>query len=307
MSQNKLSIESTLKSKDTEEYLDIIFYRPFGYVIALLSKKLGLTPNGVTILSLLLGVVAGHLFYYNNFIINLIGVVILIVSEACDSADGQLARMTNNHSRFGRILDGLASNFTFLSIYIHVCLRLINVGFSPTIFIVAILAGISHSCQSAIGDYGRNFYMYFVYGKEKSEIDDSATLIKNYPALSWTRNFVKKFLMRVYINYTVQQEFLSGSALKLFRVCYEKYGINIPEKISQEYKDKNKRLIKYYNTLTTNTRMIVLCIAVLTNYAWAYFLFELTLMNILMMYVMIKHEQNNGTLLNEAVIAGGKI
>ena len=38
------NIESTLKSLDTEEFIDIHFYRPIGYRWALFFNKLGVSP-----------------------------------------------------------------------------------------------------------------------------------------------------------------------------------------------------------------------------------------------------------------------
>ena len=45
------SLESTLKSLDTEEFIDIHFYRPIGYQWALFFNKLGVSPNSITIAS----------------------------------------------------------------------------------------------------------------------------------------------------------------------------------------------------------------------------------------------------------------
>ena len=291
MSPNSSKVEKTFKSKETEEFLDIVFYRPFGYRIAMLADKIALTPNTVTILSILLGIVAGHLFYYDNLTVNIAGILILILSEALDSADGQLARLTNNFSRFGRILDGFGSNLSFISIYIHLCLRMMNKGYPWTIFLIAVAAGASHSCQSAIGDYGRNFYTYFIYGRGKSELDDSSSLRAEYPRLSWGKDFSKKLLMRLYINYTIQQEAMAGSLFKLYRYCFEEFKSSIPAPISELYKAEFGEMIKYYNILTTNTRMIALFIALLTQQLWFYYAFELVALNSLLLYVLAAHSK----------------
>jgi len=301
MSPIKSDLENTFKSKETEEFLDIIFYRPFGYFIALAAKKAGLTPNVVTISGVLLGIVAGHLFYYNNMSLNIAGIVLVILSQAFDSADGQLARMTQKFSRFGRILDGFGDNLTFLSIYLHICFRLMNEGFSPAIFILAVAAGLSHSCQSALGDYGRNLFTYFSHGKSKSEIEDSERVAGDYGSLSWKSNFFKKLMMRFYLNYTVQQEFLSGSLIKLYRYSSKKFGQDIPQAVSEIYRQKQQVMIKYYNILTTNTRLFVLFIVVLAGYPWLYFVFELTIMNLLLLYVALRHKGNGAEIMNTAV------
>ena len=43
--KKKPDIESTLKSLDTEEFIDIHFYRPIGYRWALFFNKMGVSPN----------------------------------------------------------------------------------------------------------------------------------------------------------------------------------------------------------------------------------------------------------------------
>ena len=302
MSLIKSKVETTLKSKDTEEFLDKIFYRPLGYLIALGSKKIGMTPNAVTIASIFIGIIAGHLFYYNNLRINVIGILLLIFAEALDSADGQLARITNQKSMYGRILDGFGGNLWFISSYIHVCLRLIASGSPYTVFLLAIVAGISHSLQSAMADYYRNYYLYFVFGEGKSEVVKSDELQMLYEELSWSRHFFKKFLMRVYINYTIEQEYFSKKSIQLITFISKKSDSNPSAEISDLFKKKNKKLIKYYNILTTNTRMIVLFISILSGYLYLYFIFEITLLNALLIWVIYKHETNSKEILDKAKI-----
>ena len=82
--ENKKSFESSLKSIETENFLDRIFYRPIGYRIALLLSKTPITPNVVTIISIFVGVFAGILFYYQNIYINLIGFALLVVANILD-------------------------------------------------------------------------------------------------------------------------------------------------------------------------------------------------------------------------------
>ena len=105
------SLESTLKSLDTEEFIDIHFYRPIGYQWALFFNKLGVSPNSITIASIFIGIAAGICFYFQSLAINVIGMLLLIWANSYDSADGQLARMTGQKSALGRILDGAAGEY----------------------------------------------------------------------------------------------------------------------------------------------------------------------------------------------------
>ena len=129
-SKSKTNVEATLKSLDTEEFTDIHFYRPLGYLWARLFEKLGISPNSVTIASIFIGIAAGVCFYFNSLLINVIGMLLLIWANTYDSADGQLARMTGKKTPLGRILDGMAGDFWFISIYFFICLRLTPSGVS---------------------------------------------------------------------------------------------------------------------------------------------------------------------------------
>ena len=126
MSTEKKGIEASFKSMDTEEFLDIYFNRPVGYVWALFFKKLGVHPNVVTILSIILGMAAGVMFYFPDMKHTLIGIFLLMWANHYDSCDGQLARMTGKKTRWGRMLDGFAGDLWFFTICVAICLRLTN-------------------------------------------------------------------------------------------------------------------------------------------------------------------------------------
>ncbi len=128
MKYSKEEFQSTLKSLDTEEHIDIYFYRRLGYFFACLGRELHITPNAITIASIFIGVAAGICFYPSNILVNVCGMLLLILADAFDSADGQLARMTKQYSRLGRILDGMAGELLLNSFLLCICLRV-----NPTI------------------------------------------------------------------------------------------------------------------------------------------------------------------------------
>ena len=114
-SQTK-DLESTLKSLDTEEFIDIHFYRPLGYRWALLFERMGISPNAVTVAGIFIGIAAGICFYYPSPTINVIGMLLLVLRHLCrhlfathaglgrmDLANGyrygSLPRQTGRHGR----------------------------------------------------------------------------------------------------------------------------------------------------------------------------------------------------------------
>lgn len=281
-------IQSTYKSVETEEFLDVYFYRPIGYVFAVVSRSLRLTPNAVTFIGACIGIIGGHLLYYDSMKVNLIGILLLLICESMDSADGQLARMTGQFSRAGRILDGVGDNLKFVSIYVHVTLRIIGSSSNWWLFGIALVSGLSHSTQSAIADYFRTSYLHYVVDPTKGDIESLETVESRYQSLSWRHSFFDKLVGRLYLNYTRQQNFFVGTYRKLFFRCTALYGQSIPAWFREHYRNLNQSQIKYYNILTTNTRMIVLFIAVISQQLWLYFSFELTVLNLLLVYVLWK-------------------
>lgn len=122
-------LQSTFKSQDTEEWLDIHFTRPLGLLWANFFNHFNIHPNVVTILSIILGAAAGVMFYYPDMPHTIIGILLLVWANLYDSADGQLARMTGKKTRWGRILDGFAGDVWFLPFmlpYVFDCRTLVS-------------------------------------------------------------------------------------------------------------------------------------------------------------------------------------
>lgn len=301
----KSSYKDSLKSMDTEEPFDLIFYRPIGYGWALLAKKLGITPNAITIASIFLGVGAGVAFYFNNIWINILGVILLVWADSFDSADGQLARMTKQYSRIGRILDGLSGDFWFAAIYVAICLRenVTSEFFSAhhwVIWVMAVVTGFCHATQAAMGDYYRQFHLFFLKGKEGSELDSASQLWEKFHELSWRGDFWKKLTMAFYTNYTVGQEKRTPRMQQLRRLLRSKYGNDIPQSFRDRFRMASKPLMKYTNILSFNTRTFALFAAILIfRMPWLYFAFELTVLNIVLIYMVCRHERICKTFVKE--------
>lgn len=286
---NKKQLQASLKSADTEEWIDLLFYRPIGYRWALLFQKLGVSPNAITIASIFLGVFAGILFYFDNIWLNIIGMGFLIWANMYDSADGQLARLTNTKSEIGRMLDGLSGDIWFFSIYFAICLRL-NPEWSYKIWILASIAGFFHSKQAAMADYYRNIHLFFLKGKEGSELDNYIQQKTIYQSLSWKQDWFRKTFLWFYVNYTHSQEKMTPNFQRFNKLLKSKFGNNIPDFICQEFRLKSLPLMKYTNILSFNTRVIVLFISLIINIPWIYFIFELTVLNAVLFYMVATHE-----------------
>ncbi len=309
----KQEYKASLKSSDTEEHIDLFFYRPLGFAWAKIFEKLGVTPNVVTILSIFLGVAGGVLLYFGDSSgrwLNYLGIFLIIWANTYDSADGQLARLTKQYSRVGRILDGVSGDFWFVAIYFALVFRELNYGdlwpgdffaqHNWVIWVLAIAAGGCHAKQAAMADYYRQFHLYFLKGKEGSELDSTQELDKDYAKLTWSGNFMSKLTMFFYRNYTANQEVMTPSMQRLRRELKQRYGQGeIPQSFRDAFRKQSFPLIKYTNMLSFNTRIIAMFISVIINMPWLYFAFELVVLNLMMVYMIVSHEHRCKTLLKE--------
>lgn len=296
--------KKSLKSMDTEEHFDLMFYRPMGYMWALLCAKLGITPNAITIASIFLGVAGGILLYFGSpgsIWVNVVGILLIVWANTFDSADGQLARLTHQYSRIGRILDGLSGDFWFVAIYFALVFRELDFGDSLAgdffmnchwlIWTLAVAAGACHAKQAAMADYYRQFHLYFLKGEDGSELDSTEQLDEANKQLTWSSNFWKKLTMLFYRNYTANQEVITPGMQQLRRVLRERFGSAIPQEFRDAFRAKSLPLMKYTNMLSFNTRIIAMFVSVLIDMPWLYFVFELVVLNTMLVYMIVRHER----------------
>lgn len=285
------AIEGTYKNRDVEGLLDIYFYRRIGFALARLFARLRLTPTGVTLLSGIFGLAAGHLYYYRDLNVNFIGMGLHIICNALDNADGQLARLTNKGSRAGRILDSISDHIVFVGIYVHLTLRCLAAGASPAVWLLAIAAGLSHAVQGGFADYARNAYLFLVAGRSRAEVDSAGRLRAEYEQLRWQREPWQKFLLRTYLNFTLGQEMFSPSLMHLRAAAWRAFPSDIPPTLQAGYRAAARPLFKWIGLLMTNTRMLILFLVLILDHPAWYFLIEITFLNLILAYALIRQNQ----------------
>ncbi len=294
-------VEATYKAREVEGVLDLYFFRPIGFRLAQLFERLKMTPASVTWLAGLFGVVAGHLYYYRDLRINIVGMAFHVCANALDNADGQLARLTHRESREGRIIDSIADHLGFLSIYVHLTLRYLAEGSSPAICLLALAAGISHALQGAAADYYRSTYLYFANNGAQIGLDSASALRSDYQKLSWRSEPWNKFLLALYLNFTRQQEMLAPHLKKLRDTTSQLFHGEIPSWLRTRYRNLVSPTFRWWRLLMTNTRMLVLFALLFIGQPIYYFWFEFIPLNLLFVYLIIRQENMSESLLEVVV------
>lgn len=299
MASFKELLKLSFKSEDTEEWLDVHFTRPIGLVFALLWNKMNIHPNVITILSIFLGAGAGWMFHYTDIMHNLYGVLLLMFANFCDSTDGQMARITGKKTLIGRILDGFSGDVWFFSIYIGIVARLWNQNIPGTDvqwgvwgFVLCAIAGFGmHAKQSSLADYYRQIHLYFLLGKEGSELDNYKQQRATYEALPKNDLMARVFYFN-YANYCKGQE----QRTPAFQSFFERWKQAPSEDIRQKLLEGSRPLMKYTNLLTFNARAITVYVACLLDCPWVYPLLEITVFQAMYVYMHRTHEKLCSTL-----------
>ena len=299
MSTFKDLLKVSFKSEDTEEWLDVHFTRPIGLAFALLWNKFDIHPNVITILSIFLGVGAGFMFYYTDLWHNICGILLLMFANFCDSTDGQMARLTGKKTLIGRMLDGFSGDLWFLTIYFAIVFRLwpqkipgTDIQWGIWGFLLCALAGfIFHSRQSSLSDYYRQIHLYFLLGKEGSELDNSVQQRKIYESLPKGK-WLDRIFFYNYANYCKSQELRTPKFQTFFKVVKTKWpnAEAMPQQLRDDFRAGSLPLMKYTNLLTFNTRAIIIYVTCLLNCPWVYPLIEITVFQLMYVYMHRTHE-----------------
>lgn len=283
----RADIEATYKAREIEGFLDLHFYRKIGFQLARLFAWAGVTPNAVTVLGTLAGIAAGHLYFYRDLTTNILGMCLHVLANTLDNADGQLARLINRQSPSGRVLDGIGDNLVFIGIYVHLCLRFVAEGGSGAVWIIALLAGLSHSWQSAAAEFCRDAYLRFAAGKMRS-LELSSDLRRQGENVTWGKQFFEKLLLRLHLNNVLQQEVMCPCLVRLEEAARRAFPGKVPGAFRDRYRDLNRDLIRFLNLLRTNSRMLLLFLLLFAGQPVWYFTIELLPLNLLLIALLIR-------------------
>src|SRR5580658_8222664 len=106
------------RTSEIEELSNLYFIHPLAARLVPFFARLHVTPNAVSILGMLFGILSAFAYYrYWDPRFAIAGFALMIAWHVMDGADGQLARYTQSYSYLGKMLDGIADNVTFAAVY----------------------------------------------------------------------------------------------------------------------------------------------------------------------------------------------
>lgn len=197
-----------LKVPEIEEFLDLGVFRPAAFGLVKLLQPSGVTPNQVTFVSLVLGLLAGACYWQGTSGWLLAGAVLLFFTNLFDCADGMLARVRGGGSLTGYLFDGLADYTTNTAVVLGMLHGLQVQGASPVfILLVGVPGGLSYAWWCAMVDRFRNEWLDKVYGRRRDPLVELAEMhraVAAYPGGShrWDRILIAAYGLYVRLWYS---------------------------------------------------------------------------------------------------------
>lgn len=283
------------KGQVVEEWIDLHFFRPLGFRIARGLRATRATPDQLTVVSLLVGLIAGHLMVYRSVALNAAGVGLFIISDIFDSADGQLARMRKTSTRFGRILDGVSDNLRFVNLYVHLLVRVALAGSGWAAFALALTAGVSHSFQSAGVDFMRQVYLYLGAGSG-SELDLPETADRA-EAHTWLQRMGAFF----YRDYVRRQTWLFPRTVQLVRAA----GADVTDRFRADYRARSTSRVVHCAWIGQNMRFLMLAVTVVPGWPVGFFWLTIVPLNLILLGLVLGQEHAARAMLRAVAAPAG--
>ncbi|NVJ99682.1 MAG: CDP-alcohol phosphatidyltransferase family protein [Alphaproteobacteria bacterium] len=267
---------------DIEDASNRYLIHPLSDKVVTLAHKLKLTPNSVSFLGLGCGLVAAVLYYQLPNVVAVVGGFLAMLGwHIFDGADGKLARLTGQTSAFGRIIDGICDHLVFGAVYIALVMHLMSTSYAPYAWWLAIGAGLSHALQAAGYEERRQKYQRRLKGQARENIEKALLTIDGK----------RSFLAGLYDS---AQKLVSGGASDFDTALAALRQTDVGCRKAAQLVSQTVPMVRAWGILNANNRTFLICIFALVDQPALYFLFEIIVLNLVLLALMVaEHRQEN--------------
>ena len=122
--------------KKNDNWYGRYFVRKISIYITKLLLKTDVTPNQISGLSILIGIIAGIFFVFGNYWYTLVGASVLLLSNIVDCVDGEIARYRKSASVAGKYIESLNDYIVHPFIFVCITFGLYNIFHNVFIFVL---------------------------------------------------------------------------------------------------------------------------------------------------------------------------
>ncbi|WP_262692828.1 CDP-alcohol phosphatidyltransferase family protein [Kordiimonas aestuarii] len=252
-----------------------------------IALRLGFSPNFVSILGLLCGILAGYCYYHlpqTSMVYG--GFLAMVAWHVLDGADGRLARATGRTSAFGRIIDGICDHVVFAAVYIALTLHVIETGYALSVWWLVVGAGLSHAVQAAGYEERRQKYQRRLKGVARSSAQASLVVVGGK----------KSFLAGLYD----KAQMLVAGRESEFDIRLEQLRKIGSDRPAIALVGKTAPMVRAWGILNANNRTLLIFLFSLVGQPAFYFAVELFAFNVILAILMFTEAQLEKKLSGEA-------
>lgn len=266
-----MEYKTSLKDVVVEEAVDLFFFRPLAFIVVKLIIRLPVTPNQLSILSILSGICAGVFFSFGDPRSFVWAGLLYGMSHIFDCCDGMVARLKQNGTLIGRIIDGWADYITSVSVYIGLLIGLhqghIDLPVSPWLLLIP--SAVSLFIHSAMVDYYRHEFLAHGLGKSQSTHEELSMYRLEFQRLNRLKgHWLEKLMISFYLGYTRLQ----------LKECGEKRRYD-----QAAYYRANRTLLQLWNWIGASTQIAVFILSALLYRPMIYVFYMVVLGNLWML------------------------
>ncbi|HYP98720.1 MAG TPA: CDP-alcohol phosphatidyltransferase family protein [Polyangiaceae bacterium] len=288
----------SLKPLEVEEPIDVWVHRPPAYVLAKILLPTPVSPNLVTVGSILAAFAAGGCIFANfPWHLPLAGALIFS-SAVLDCCDGQLARLRKSSSAFGRMLDGVA-DWVGSTVVVGGGAWLVLRKFQEPRWamavagVLALTTIITGSFHTTMYDHFKNVFLRLTHPSYREGEELSAAL-ERFEAQRGQMSFVIRVTFAIYFFYLRSQNDYVDKFDPLSRGLAAQ-SVEFSERNAAVYRKYAGPVMRWWRTLFGFGSLVFgLAVSIGLDIAEYYMLFRLLLLNALF-YGYIRPRQREAT------------
>ncbi|PLX22488.1 MAG: hypothetical protein C0600_16545 [Ignavibacteria bacterium] len=249
---------ASLKMIEVEEYLDLVFYRPLAFLLVKAIYPTSLTPNQLTVIALVCGVIGGVLFGFGSPFLLIIAAVLLVLYDVIDCSDGMLARLKKNGTRTGRILDGVADYIVLATVYVGIGIGFVRSTDDPALWWgLLIAAAASNTVHAILVDYYRNLFLDIVLQRKSTFEEDLDAFEEEVAEMKREGgHYFDRLIIGIYLRYSrLQRNLTSG----------QNEHAELPQTEPDEYYRRNRLILRLWLLLGPTTQLTFLIVCAFFN------------------------------------------
>ena len=267
--------KSSLKKVEVEEIFDLYFYRPLAFLLVKLVYPTNITPNQLTVISMIFGIIGGFFYSLGTHRAFFIGAILILFYNVFDCSDGQLARLKKNGTAVGRILDGIADYLVSVAVYFGIAFGFANHSSNPVLWwLITAAAGLSNAIQAGLLDFYRTRYLDYVLNRV-SVLDEGIKIFEDeFERLKrFRKHYFDKAVIWIYLKYSHIQKKVTNPNIEEEK---NKHAVS-----TEAYAKENRWLIHLWTFLGPTTQWTFLVIMSIVNRIDIYLLGILFVWNLL--------------------------